>query len=309
MRERVEALVGGRARAMWVMTFHSACARILRADAERLGYTRGFTIYDEQDSLRLVKNCVEELDVDPKRFPPRGIRRQISDAKNELLDAEALPAQGRQLLRADRRRRLRPLRAAPARGQRDGLRRPAVPLREPVRALRGGPRPLPARVPPRARRRVPGHQPRPVPLAPAARPRSTATSAWSATTTSRSTASAAPTSATSSTSRTTSPTPTVVKLEQNYRSTQTILDAANAVISNNRAPQGQDALDRARRGRPGPRARARGRARRGALRGRGDRAARGRGRLARRHRHLLPDQRAVPRARGHARALRRRPTR
>jgi DNA helicase II / ATP-dependent DNA helicase PcrA len=89
MRERVEALVGGRSRAMWVMTFHSACARMLRADAERLGYTRGFTIYDEQDSLRLVKNCVEELDVDPKRFAPRGIRRQISDAKNQLLDAEA----------------------------------------------------------------------------------------------------------------------------------------------------------------------------------------------------------------------------
>jgi superfamily I DNA/RNA helicase len=89
MRERVEALVGERARAMWVMTFHSACARMLRSDAQRLGYTRGFTIYDEQDSLRLVKACVDELDVDPKRFAPRGIRRQISDAKNALLDAEA----------------------------------------------------------------------------------------------------------------------------------------------------------------------------------------------------------------------------
>jgi DNA helicase-2/ATP-dependent DNA helicase PcrA len=89
MRERVEALVGPRTRAMWVMTFHSACARMLRSDAERLGYTRGFTIYDEQDSLRLVKACVEELDIDPKRFAPRGIRRQISDAKNALLDAEA----------------------------------------------------------------------------------------------------------------------------------------------------------------------------------------------------------------------------
>jgi DNA helicase-2/ATP-dependent DNA helicase PcrA len=89
MRERVQALVGSRARAMWVMTFHSACARMLRSDAQRLGYTRGFTIYDEQDSLRAVKNCVEELDIDPKRFAPRGIRRQISDAKNQLLDAEA----------------------------------------------------------------------------------------------------------------------------------------------------------------------------------------------------------------------------
>jgi ATP-dependent DNA helicase UvrD/PcrA len=88
MRERVEQLVGRRARAMWVMTFHSACARMLRADAQKLGYTRGFTIYDEQDSLRAVKNCIEELDIDPKRFAPRGIRRQISDAKNALLDAE-----------------------------------------------------------------------------------------------------------------------------------------------------------------------------------------------------------------------------
>jgi DNA helicase II / ATP-dependent DNA helicase PcrA len=89
MRERVQQLVGNRAKAMWVMTFHSACARILRAEAEKLGYTRGFTIYDEQDSLRLVKACIDELDIDPKRFAPRGIRRQISEAKNALLDAEA----------------------------------------------------------------------------------------------------------------------------------------------------------------------------------------------------------------------------
>ena len=89
MRERVELLVGARTRAMWVMTFHSACARMLRAEAQRLGYTRGFTIYDEADSLRLVKQCLEELDVDPKRFAPRAIKRQISDAKNATLDAAA----------------------------------------------------------------------------------------------------------------------------------------------------------------------------------------------------------------------------
>ena len=89
MRERVEKLVGARARAMWVMTFHSACARMLRSEAQRLGYTRGYTIYDEADSLRLVKQCVEELDIDPKRYAPRGIKRQISDAKNQLLDAAA----------------------------------------------------------------------------------------------------------------------------------------------------------------------------------------------------------------------------
>jgi DNA helicase II / ATP-dependent DNA helicase PcrA len=89
MRERVEQLVGPRVRAMWVMTFHSACARILRSDGDKLGYTRGFTIYDAADSQRLVKRCIEELDVDPKRFTPRAIARQISNAKNSLLDAAA----------------------------------------------------------------------------------------------------------------------------------------------------------------------------------------------------------------------------
>jgi DNA helicase-2/ATP-dependent DNA helicase PcrA len=95
MRQRVEALVGRSARAMWVTTFHSACARMLRADAERLGYSRGFTIYDESDSLRMLKRCMAELGVDPKRFPPRAIRSQISGAKNELVDPEAFAqAQG-----------------------------------------------------------------------------------------------------------------------------------------------------------------------------------------------------------------------
>ncbi|MBA2764895.1 MAG: UvrD-helicase domain-containing protein [Thermoleophilaceae bacterium] len=89
MRERVSRLVGPRAKLMWVMTFHSACARMLRADGERLGYTRGFTIYDQPDSLRLIKQCVDALDIDPKRFSPRGIQRQISDAKNTLKDASA----------------------------------------------------------------------------------------------------------------------------------------------------------------------------------------------------------------------------
>jgi len=88
MRERVEQSVGGVARLMWVMTFHSACARILRADAQRLGYKRAFTIYDEADSLRMVKRCSEELDLDPKRFPPRAVRAQVSAAKSQLVDAD-----------------------------------------------------------------------------------------------------------------------------------------------------------------------------------------------------------------------------
>ena len=89
MRSRVELLVGGRVRAMWVMTFHAACARMLRADAQRLGYTRQFTIYDQADSRRLVKRCIEEEGVDPKRFTPGAIQHQISDAKNKLRDADA----------------------------------------------------------------------------------------------------------------------------------------------------------------------------------------------------------------------------
>jgi DNA helicase-2/ATP-dependent DNA helicase PcrA len=88
MRDRAGMLVGGRVRAMWVMTFHSACARMLRAHAERLGYTRQFTIYDQADSRRLIKRCLDELGVDPKRFTPAAIGSQISAAKNLLRDAD-----------------------------------------------------------------------------------------------------------------------------------------------------------------------------------------------------------------------------
>jgi DNA helicase-2/ATP-dependent DNA helicase PcrA len=88
MRERVELLVGRATRAMWVMTFHSACARMLRADAHRLGYTRQFTIYDAADSRRLIKKCLDDLDIDVKRFTPRAMQSQISDAKNKLRSAD-----------------------------------------------------------------------------------------------------------------------------------------------------------------------------------------------------------------------------
>jgi DNA helicase-2/ATP-dependent DNA helicase PcrA len=88
MRERVELLLGRSTRGMWVMTFHAACARILRAEAPRLGYTRQYTIYDQADSRRLVKRCIDELGVDPKRFTPAAVQNQISAAKNRLRDAE-----------------------------------------------------------------------------------------------------------------------------------------------------------------------------------------------------------------------------
>jgi DNA helicase-2/ATP-dependent DNA helicase PcrA len=89
MRDRVELLLGRSTRGMWVMTFHAACARIMRAEAPRLGYTRQFTIYDQADSRRLVKRCIDELGVDPKRFTPAAMQSQISAAKNWLRDAEA----------------------------------------------------------------------------------------------------------------------------------------------------------------------------------------------------------------------------
>jgi DNA helicase-2/ATP-dependent DNA helicase PcrA len=87
MRERVERLLGRGTRGMWLMTFHAACARLLRSEAERLGYTRQFTIYDQADSRRLAKRSADAVGVDPKRYTPAAIQNQISAAKNLLRDA------------------------------------------------------------------------------------------------------------------------------------------------------------------------------------------------------------------------------
>jgi DNA helicase-2/ATP-dependent DNA helicase PcrA len=88
MRERLEDLLGPVARAIWILTFHAACGRILRREAPRLGYRSNFTIYDQADQVRLTKQCLEELERDPKRFTPRGIHEQISSAKNQLVGPE-----------------------------------------------------------------------------------------------------------------------------------------------------------------------------------------------------------------------------
>jgi DNA helicase-2/ATP-dependent DNA helicase PcrA len=85
MRERLEDLLGPVANAIWILTFHAACGRILRREAPRLGYRSNFTIYDSADQVRLTKACLEELERDPKRFVPRGIHAQISAAKNQLV--------------------------------------------------------------------------------------------------------------------------------------------------------------------------------------------------------------------------------
>jgi ATP-dependent DNA helicase UvrD/PcrA len=88
MKERVAALVGPRARAMWVSTFHSMCVRILRAEAKTLGLKSTFSIYDQADSQRLMTMVCRDLDLDPKRYPSRGMLAQVSNLKNELVDPD-----------------------------------------------------------------------------------------------------------------------------------------------------------------------------------------------------------------------------
>jgi DNA helicase-2/ATP-dependent DNA helicase PcrA len=92
MKERVDALVGPRSRAMWVMTFHSACVRILRREARRLGFPSSFSIYDQADAQRLMALVCRELDLDPKRYPPKSFSAQVSNLKNELIDYETFKA-------------------------------------------------------------------------------------------------------------------------------------------------------------------------------------------------------------------------
>jgi DNA helicase-2/ATP-dependent DNA helicase PcrA len=92
MKERLQRLLGRSGRGLWILTFHAACGRILRREAQRLGYRSTFTIYDQADQIRLVKQCLEELERDPKRFTPRGIHNQISHAKNRLVHPDEYAA-------------------------------------------------------------------------------------------------------------------------------------------------------------------------------------------------------------------------
>jgi len=92
MRERLVKLIGPVAERMWVSTFHAACVRILRSHADRLGYRRSFTVYDDTDSRRLVEHVLRDLDIDAKKLPPRSVQAAISSAKAELAGPEALAA-------------------------------------------------------------------------------------------------------------------------------------------------------------------------------------------------------------------------
>lgn len=93
MRERLGGLIGTYARGMWVSTFHSMCVRILRADCERIGFAKGFTIADPTDTKRLIKQILDELNIDPKRYPERMIQNRISMAKNDLVVAQVFSDQ------------------------------------------------------------------------------------------------------------------------------------------------------------------------------------------------------------------------
>src|SRR3954452_17317304 len=95
MKQRVAALVGPVAQKMWVSTFHSACVRILRRDAPRLGYKSSFTIYDQADAVRLVGYILRDLNLDTKRLPPRQVHAIISTAKNDLVDFETFASSAR----------------------------------------------------------------------------------------------------------------------------------------------------------------------------------------------------------------------
>ncbi len=98
VRRRVDAAVGDGSRGMWVLTFHSACLRILRSHADRLGYKRSFTIYDDSDSRRLVEYVLDDLGLDSRRLPARSVLGAISQAKAELVDFETYASQAHDLL-------------------------------------------------------------------------------------------------------------------------------------------------------------------------------------------------------------------
>ena len=114
MRERLERMLGRQARAAWILTFHAACGRMLRREAERLGYTSSFTIYDQADQVRVVRACLEDLGVDPKRFTPRG-HPQPDLERQEPADRPRRVHEPRRLvLRQDGGRGVRALPAAAA---------------------------------------------------------------------------------------------------------------------------------------------------------------------------------------------------
>ena len=226
-------MLGRQARAAWILTFHAACGRMLRREAERLGYTSTFTIYDQADQVRVVRACLEDLGVDPKRFTPRGIHSQISNAKNQLLGPDEYMSRvasfyDRTVAEVYERYQQR-LHGSNAVDFDDMLMLTVEAFERFPDALAHWQHTF-RHILVDEYQDTNHAQYRLLQLLAAEHGKS---SRW-ATPISRSTASAAPTSTTSSTSSVTSPAPRSIALEQNYRSTNAILGAANAVIENNR---------------------------------------------------------------------------
>ena len=231
---------------------------------------------------------------------PRQIRAAISNAKNELIDFESFAADGQRAVSREGRRRLPPVPAAPAGGLGHGLRRPADGDRRAARGLPRGAGALPGPLPLHPGGRVPGHQPRPVPAgADAGRQASQRLRGRRL----RPEHLRLPRRRHPQHPRVRAGLPRrhgSIVLDRNYRSTQTILDAANAVIAQQPGAQAQAPVDRSRRGRPDHPVPGPGRARRGGLHRRATRGPRGRGHAAVRCRRLLPDPRPDPGDRGGA---------
>ena len=165
MRERIEALIGPRAKHMWISTFHSFCVRVLRREAAALGLKSTFTIYDSTDSQRLLSLIIKELNLDTKKFTAKAVGNRISALKNELVSAEAYASRVAsdnpyektiaQIYTVYTQR----LRAANSLDFDDLIGRTVFLLKKFPRNREL----LPSQVPPHPRGRVPGHQPRPVP--------------------------------------------------------------------------------------------------------------------------------------------------
>ena len=246
MRERVVALVGPRARSMWVSTFHSTCVRILRNQASLLpGLNSNFSIYDADDSRRLLLMIGKDMGLDTKRYSPRLLANGISNHKNELIGPGAGGRRGvggGGGAGAHHRRRVRGVPASPARGQRAGLRRPHRRDSRCAASLSADRPVLPSAVPAHSRRRVPGHQPRAVRVG--ARTggsggQKTEDGVAPAELCVVGDADQSIYAFRGATIRNIEdferdfPNATTILLEQNYRSTQNILNAANSVIARN----------------------------------------------------------------------------
>ena len=306
MKDRVGTLVGPVAEKMWVSTFHSACVRILRRDVERLGFPGRFSIYDQADAVRLTGYVIRDLNLDPKRFPPRSVHAAISMAKNENVGPEQYAAQAEQLVQrklsdvyVEYQKRLR---TAGAMDFDDLLMRTSQLFREHPDVLASW------------RRRF-GHvlvdeyqDTNPVQNALVLQ---LAEEHRQVTVVGDSDQSVYKFRGADIRNilefEEAFPDATVIVLEQNYRSTQSILDAANAVISKNSSRKPKELwTDRGKRreDRPLPRRR---RSRRGPVRGqRARQAARPRPPAVGRHGGLLPHEldvacgRRVPRSRRHS---------